>query len=485
VQLDGYIRVSRVGGREGDSFISPDVQRERIAAKAASKGWTVNWLPDELDQSGGRLARPVFQSALERVERGESAGIIVAKLDRFARSMPDAVSSIKRLEDAGGILVSVADDLDTSTPVGRFGRSIMFALAELELERIRDGWDTARARAVGRGVHVSPHVPVGYLRADDKRLTPDPVAAPAVLEAFQRRADGAGLTEIGRGLADRGVRTSAGGAVWTPRAVAALLRRRTYLGEARSGEHVQADAHPAIISRALWEAAQAPQRANRGQQQAGHLLSGLLRCSGCRYCMVGSTGGRGQQTYRCNGGQHAMGTCQHRAGGTAALVDAYVVEQFLQRAASVTVEAAGATEGLDDALADLAAAEASLSAYRDDPAILDALGRDRFIEGLQVRVAAVEDATAAVAAAHVAPLPAGVPAGADIAAVWPDLSVQDRRDLLAASIDAVVLAPANRRAVPVSERCIVFWAGTAPTDLPRRGSQEALRAFSPAELAAA
>src|SRR4051794_39399953 len=99
MELLGYVRVSRVGGRDGESFISPRQQRESITAYAAALGHTVTFLPDELDASGGKASRPVFQDALERCEQGLAGGVIVAKLDRFARSVPDAAVAIRRLED--------------------------------------------------------------------------------------------------------------------------------------------------------------------------------------------------------------------------------------------------------------------------------------------------------------------------------------------------------------------------------------------------
>lgn len=56
--MDGYIRVSRVGGRGGDSFISPDVQREQIAAWTKLRGVTIAAWHEDLDQSGGSIDRP-------------------------------------------------------------------------------------------------------------------------------------------------------------------------------------------------------------------------------------------------------------------------------------------------------------------------------------------------------------------------------------------------------------------------------------------
>src|SRR5213080_116230 len=161
---DGYIRVSRRAGREGESFISPEVQRKKISAWAKLHEVEVVQWWEEIDQSGAKLQRPMFQQALERCERGETGGIVVARLDRFARSAVDALESIKRLNAAGARLVSVEDNFDGSTPMGRFAIGILTLIAELELERIKENWQTAIREAVGRGVHVSSRPPTGYRR---------------------------------------------------------------------------------------------------------------------------------------------------------------------------------------------------------------------------------------------------------------------------------------------------------------------------------
>jgi DNA invertase Pin-like site-specific DNA recombinase len=65
--MDGYIRVSRVGGRGGESFISPEVQRQRIAAWADANGVEIVQWWEELDVSGAKRERPMFQQALGAV----------------------------------------------------------------------------------------------------------------------------------------------------------------------------------------------------------------------------------------------------------------------------------------------------------------------------------------------------------------------------------------------------------------------------------
>src|SRR5436190_8415655 len=188
---DGYIRVSRRAGREGESFISPEVQRKRIQGWADLHGVEIVQWWEEIDQSGAKLERPLFQEALARCERGETGGIVVARLDRFARSAVDALDSIRRLNEAGARLVSVEDNFDGSTPMGRFAIGILTLIAELELERIKENWSTAVREAVGRGIHISARVPVGYRRELDEggkpgKLVRDEPAATAVREVFRR-----------------------------------------------------------------------------------------------------------------------------------------------------------------------------------------------------------------------------------------------------------------------------------------------------------
>lgn len=82
----GYVRVSRVGGRGGDSFLSPDLQREEIVRAAAREGLEIGEVIEELDASGGDAKRPGWNRALEVVERGEAAAVVVYNISRASCS---------------------------------------------------------------------------------------------------------------------------------------------------------------------------------------------------------------------------------------------------------------------------------------------------------------------------------------------------------------------------------------------------------------
>src|SRR5262249_7209741 len=140
--------------------------------------------------------------------------------------------------------------------MGRFAIGILTLIAELELERIRESWDSAKREAVGRGVHISARVPTGYKRDEGGRLKRVEPAASAVAEVFRRRAVGASYTALADYLHDLEVRPPTGNPHWSSQGVRGLLLNRVYLGEARSGSIVKADAHEAIVTAAEWDAAQ-------------------------------------------------------------------------------------------------------------------------------------------------------------------------------------------------------------------------------------
>jgi site-specific DNA recombinase len=159
MSFDGYVRVSSTKGRNGERFISPDVQRgtvERLAAKAVTLGEIV----EDLDVSGGkRVADRELGRLVERIENGESEGLIVWKVSRFSRSLLDAVTTATRIKEAGGRLI--AEDFDSARPMGKAMLGLMAGLVEEELDARRQGWSEARRRALERGV-PNGRVPLGY-----------------------------------------------------------------------------------------------------------------------------------------------------------------------------------------------------------------------------------------------------------------------------------------------------------------------------------
>jgi DNA invertase Pin-like site-specific DNA recombinase len=462
VLVDGYVRVSQVAGRGGERFISPTVQREQIEGWATANAVQIGQVFEELDESGARSDRPLLIAALERIECGASQGIVVAKLDRFGRSLVDGLAKIDRIAAAGGTFVSVQDGLDLSTPTGKLVLRIMFSMAEWELDRVRANWETARVKAMERGVHLSL-APLGYRRRADGRLVVEPAASAIVAEVFKRRGEGATIDSLIDFLDASGLETKRGSRHFVVSSVKGILTNRTYLGEARWGTHLKVGAHAAIVDDALWHRAQRPTRFQSNRRTS--LLGGILRCGSCRLKMSVESGVfrntiRGG-TYRCPG-RTSAGACPDPARVRGEEIEA-LVEDFVL----------GAAERLNSrcerriALAEveLAKAKDKLSRYRDRSGALTVLTPENFAAGLAKRQSDVEIAAIAVAdARRTNDGPRGVPA--NLESSWPTLSIAERREVIDEFLDCVFVMAGTE---PVVERSHVYRRGCGPPDVPRRG----------------
>jgi DNA invertase Pin-like site-specific DNA recombinase len=451
--LDGYIRVSQVAGREGESFISPGVQREQIEGWARAHGATLAHVYEELDESGARGDRPLLMAALARVEAGESGGVVVAKLDRFGRSVIDGLSAIRRIEQAGGTFVSVQDGFDLGTPTGRLVLQVLLSIGEWELGRVRANWDVARGRAIKRGAYVGRH-PIGYLRDQSGRLQIDPEKAPIVREIFSRRSDGEACGEIAAALNKAGARTrrdfpfSAGG-------VHKILSNPAYYGEARHGAHRMPDAHEPLVDRATWQRCQHTPRPRNKDSYS--LLAGLVRCASCGRMTssnrIESASAR-FHIYRCNDKQKLCSARGHARGDELdPLVEEFVFRYCRGPGPSVR-------QAIEERESALAAAEEELAAYRDQPSMLEALGAAAFARELGKRRLLLEEKLVDLARArqrHANPIDVE-----ELERDWQKLTLQERREALEQLIDCVIVEPGS---APLRERAWVFRAGRAPIGL--------------------
>lgn len=439
-----YRRVSRVGGRE--HLISPEMQAQRIMAYADGRGLEVEMLEPELDVSGAKVRRPILEQALERIDRGEAEGIIVATLDRLSRmSMSDALRTIERIEAGGGQVIAVAENFDASTPEGRMVRNIHLSIGAAGRERSAEHLAGAKRRAVEHGIWPVSTIPRGYAKGHDRRLIPGEDAA-AVKRAFQLRAGGAPWSRVAEELG-----SGVSGAAKT-------IKNRVYLGhvELRIGdEHlVNPDAHEPLISRDLWEAAQI---AHPAPARSGHvaLLAGIVRCASCSRLM--SPGDKG---YRCFP-RAATGDCPAPATISAALLEPHVEELALrelrrmQAIGHAPSTAAVERQALDDA-------EDELSMWREAVKISE-VGPEFVAVELQRLAGNVERAREALGRAQAA----AQAVEADLTAVeaYESLSVLGRRHVLRSAIGVVWVWKGRG----IDGRVKVIAAGSEPPNLSRPG----------------
>ncbi len=143
----------------GESILN---QLERCRAYAHMKDWSVVEYSDE-DYSGGDTNRPGFQRMLQDMEKGAFQNIIFYKLDRVSRKVLDICNFIEELNEKGIGFVSVKENFDTTTPIGRAMLLITAVFAQLEretiAERVKDNmYDLAK-----KGYWLGGKVPYGYV----------------------------------------------------------------------------------------------------------------------------------------------------------------------------------------------------------------------------------------------------------------------------------------------------------------------------------
>lgn len=458
LRLAAYIRVSAVMGRSGDSFQSPEQQRKTISSYAKSHGHTiVSWHTD-LDQSGGKRSRPEFDVALRQIEIGVADGLIVARLDRFMRSLSDALSVIEQIEggDSGHVLISVHENLDPTTPEGRFQRNLFLSLGEFERERIAAKWYEANQHSRSRGV-TSGKLPYGYMRGDDGRWLIDPERAEVVREIYRRRAIGQSWKTLVQWLNEEHPIKNGNG--WRISTLNSLIARRTYRGEYPGTQSVDPEApdyypsHEAIVTEHEWLSAQGRKRAHVRASDGGALLAGIVKCSTCHGTMTRiGTGKGGYYNYRC-----AEVTCEARMQISCMSADRYVEQVILALVGEDVVKVDHAEDS-----------GAVMVAYEEAIAELQAflLNVPATTPGYAQAVAARQEKVDTLAA-EVQRLAASGTSEVVVAEQWrdnPALTVELKRQIVGAAFSRIEILPSelgkpgsgnrgrSRKQSPVSER---------------------------------
>jgi site-specific DNA recombinase len=426
MKFDGYIRVSATKGRKGPSFISPEVQRDTIMRLAKTKGIKVGQIVQELDVSGGkRIQDRELGRLVQRIEDGQSAGLIVWKVSRFSRNLLDAVEATTRITNAGGRLI--AEDFDSQQAMSKAMLGFLAGFAEEELDARRQGWDEAHRRAIERGVG-NGMAPIGYRRGPDGRFIIDKAEARQVRQAFRMRAAGAPLSKIARQIGRSHV------------TVHNMVGNVAYIGTVKYGQYVKQGAHEAIVDRTLFDAANAARTTRSvpaGKTTGDRLLQGIARCSGCGNTLkvVHRKKKDGPvAAYYCK--NQAKDPCADRAFVDAEPLDLFV-EQWFEGALKTVprvVDVVETNRELEEAQTEQAEAEAQLVAYVKNASALDGNLFQLGIESRQRRVDQAHELVASLASRA-----AKLPSGGKFIDLWDGFDRAQRHDVLVGFLDGIMV----------------------------------------------
>jgi DNA invertase Pin-like site-specific DNA recombinase len=277
-----YTRKSSEEGLEQE-FNSLDAQREACEAYIRSQrheGW--NLLSARYDDgglSGGSMNRPALQRLLADVASGRVDLVVVYKVDRLTRSLSDFAKIVEVLDGHGASFVSVTQQFNTTTSMGRLTLNMLLSFAQFEREvtgeRIRD----KIAASKRKGMWMGGSVPLGY-EVRDRKLVVHQVEAERVRSIYRAYLDLGTVRLVQQHLAEKGIEGK-GGRYLARGALFHLLQNRVYRGEVTHRGNVYPGEHDAIVDAELWEAVQqglAESRADRrlgGNASYPSLLAGM------------------------------------------------------------------------------------------------------------------------------------------------------------------------------------------------------------------
>jgi site-specific DNA recombinase len=317
-----YVRVSSDEQVQGYSL---DAQEHAGRLYCEMHGWKVA----KLYRDEGRSARteqiakrPAFAQMLKDAEAGLIDVVIVHKLDRFARNLVVTIETLQRLEQAGVSFVSISEQMDFSTPIGKMTLSMLASLAQYYSDNL--SWETKKGKAERKrqgfyngllpfgvttnaaGIPVLNLMPWACNLDTREELSP----AAGLLTAFKLAAERRTDKEIAQALNAVGYRTSGnrGQNPFTKDTVRAILRNRFYLGELPDGNGGWLPGkHGTLIGPVLFERADLARRSNLrrprrvSEVRSPWALSGLATCASCGKSMTSSGRSDGRRRIQCSG----------------------------------------------------------------------------------------------------------------------------------------------------------------------------------------
>jgi len=345
-----YTRKSTEDGLEQE-YNSLDAQRdagEAYIASQKSEGWVC--LPDRYDDggfTGGNMERPALKRLLADIEDGKVDCIVVYKVDRLSRSLIDFSKIMDVLDRRSVSFVSVTQQFNTSTSMGRLMLNVLLSFAQFEREMISERTRDKIAATRRKGKWSGGMPMLGYdVDARGGRLLVNDDEAPRVRGIFELYLDRQSLIETAKELDARGWRTKRwttrkgherGGKPFNKNSLFKLLTNRIYLGKITYKDEVYEGEHPAIVDEGIFERVQRLLKRNGRsggpyvRNRFGAVLKGLVRCVPCECGMVPTHATKnGNKRYRYYVCQNAQSRGWHNCPSPsvpAPELERFVVEQ--------------------------------------------------------------------------------------------------------------------------------------------------------------
>ena len=450
-----YLRVSRKGARDGDSYISPVVQERQCRKAAELYGLRVGEVIFDENRSGGSMDRPGIQRALQLIKDGKRAGLIVKRFDRFARKTSEALATLEAIGSLDAMLLSAEEGWQDLRGDGLIIVVMRAAMAEAERANRAKYLSESVDSAIARGVHLGE--PFGYRKPHKgARLEIFEPEAQLVQRMFQMRADGKSWQAIANTLNAEGHRPrphKCDGIVrqgqFRGRSLQQLVANPAYLGLAWNGKtrKPHEGAHDPIVAVELHERANRVKGTRTSSTHAPSLLSGLVRCACCGYVMRVEHDPAGKRVYRCKARSASTAGCAAPATCFADEIEAWASDQFEGDVFADEVwQAADDLDGVRAAEAALALAKRAHDRAARALAEFDSDDDDErapFVDAVERARSTMREAKADLAEARRQAVGVDLPRDLDPTS-WRTAPVEDRQQWISLVYGAIVVRRAER-----------------------------------------
>jgi site-specific DNA recombinase len=314
-----YTRKSHEEGLDQD-FNSLDAQRSSAEAYIRSQvheGWKL--VPTRYDDggfSGGNMERPALTALLDDIRAGKIDCVVVYKVDRLSRSLLDFSKLIALFDECEVSFVSVTQQFNTTTSMGRLTLNILLSFAQFEREIIGERIRDKKLLTARQGKYIGGQPKLG-LDIVDRKYVINPIEAKLVKRIFKLSLQLQSCRKVAETLNAEGLRTKVyhtktgkqfGGELWTRRRVYETLVDKKFIGQIEHKGISYPAEHQPIISENLFNQVQEVLKGNsvnthRHQTTRFALLRRMVYCGECGSLVMpawSKNHGREYRYYTCS-----------------------------------------------------------------------------------------------------------------------------------------------------------------------------------------
>ena len=283
--VDLYIRVSTDRqAKEGDSL---EEQESELRKFCDYRGFRIHHVFIERGKSGGNTNRPEYQKLVTDIEAKKINAVVVKKLDRLSRSLLDFEQLMTRLQVNEVEFISLRENFDTTTAMGKAMLRVALVFAQLEREQTAERIKDVFAFRAEQGLYNGGTRPFGYDSVSSE-LIPHKQEKKVVQFMFESFIKAKSTTIVASECNSMGFRNR-NGAVWDKRQVHKILNHPVYLGKIRWNGQVFMGVHQPLVSEYSFNQVQyifSERKVHRESKIILGLLKGILFCAECGHPMT-------------------------------------------------------------------------------------------------------------------------------------------------------------------------------------------------------